>query len=556
MAPMKPYLQTRVARRVFGLFLVCAVVPAVTLAASGYWLVTHELRSQAGVQLSLASKISGTLLLARLYAADEDVAVIRRAILNGTSVATAPAQMTHLRRAIVVRPGRPLEVLWGEAKHPLPPLSAAAIRHLRRGRSAVVVDDDSARSRVYLVRNIEPGDSGEARLWAQLSSDFLWGDRGSESITPAGVDLCVYTAANRVPLRCSSGAIRPTADTGFWRQGMTSQILRGANESLVTGTSSVFLGFEFGAAPWTVVLEQPLVSIAATGDFTRTVLLTLVTGLALVVFASNVLLRQRLDPIARLQDGTRRLADGDFEARVQVTTGDELQELASSFNSMAVELRDQFEQLQGMSWATLETLARTIDANSPWTAGHSDRVTRLSMAIGLQMALGKDDIDRLHRGGLLHDVGKIGVPSAILDKPAALTPEELALVREHPAVGARILEPIRAFADVMGIVRHHHERYDGAGYPDRLAGERIPLLARVAAVADVYDALVSDRPYRSGWSSERAVEYIAKSSGTHFDPTVVTAFLQMTRTPEWAEATAPGAGVEPRILEQTGAGAA
>jgi putative nucleotidyltransferase with HDIG domain len=286
------------------------------------------------------------------------------------------------------------------------------------------------------------------------------------------------------------------------------------------------------------------------------VILTIVIGLSLVVFASNVLLRQRLDPLARLKDGTRRLAEGDFEAQVQVATGDEFQELAASFNSMAVELRDQFEQLQGMSWATLETLARTIDANSPWTAGHSERVTRLSMVIGRQMMLGQDEIDRLHRGGLLHDVGKIGIPSAILDKPSALTPAELDLVREHPVVGARILEPIRAFKDVMGIVRHHHERYDGTGYPDRLAGDRIPLLARVAAVADVYDALVSDRPYRSGWSSERAVEHIARNSGRHFDPAVVRAFLALTEAPGWAERVGETMSEGLRAFEEMGAGAA
>jgi putative nucleotidyltransferase with HDIG domain len=195
------------------------------------------------------------------------------------------------------------------------------------------------------------------------------------------------------------------------------------------------------------------------------------------------------------------------------------------------------ERLHEMSWSTLEALARTIDANSPWTAGHSERVTRLSMAIGRRMGLAEEEIDRLHRGGLLHDVGKIGIPAAILEKPGALAPEEMALVREHPVVGARILEPIHAFADVIGIVRHHHERLDGHGYPDGIGGYDIPLLARVAAVADVYDALVSHRPYRAAWDVDRAIRHIADSAGSHFDPVVVRAFLALADSSEWAEAT-------------------
>jgi putative nucleotidyltransferase with HDIG domain len=281
--------------------------------------------------------------------------------------------------------------------------------------------------------------------------------------------------------------------------------------------------------------------------FGRTVALTAIMGLSLVVLASNVMLRQRLDPLARLQEGTRRLAAGDFGARVDVATGDEFQDLAASFNSMATGLRQSIERLSVMSWSTLEALARTIDANSPWTSGHSERVTRLSIAIGRRMGLGHDEIDRLHRGGLLHDVGKIGISPAILDKPSALTPEEMAVVKEHPTVGARILEPIAAFADVIGIVRHHHERFDGRGYPDGLRGEEIPLLARVTAVADVYDALVSDRPYRRRWDVEPALRYIADMAGAQFDPAVVRAFLVLVDSAEWAEASS-GLRTPPRQL--------
>ncbi len=190
------------------------------------------------------------------------------------------------------------------------------------------------------------------------------------------------------------------------------------------------------------------------------------------------------------------------------------------------------QRLDQLSWGTLRALARTIDANSPWTAGHSERVTRLALRIGVALGLGQSQLETLHRGGLLHDIGKIGIPGAILDKPGSLTDEEMRLVREHPSTGARILTPIAAYADVIPIVLHHHEMYDGTGYPTGLAGEGIPLLARVLTVADVYDALVSDRPYRSGWDPVLASEFLERQSGTHFDPVVVRAGLQLLREPE------------------------
>jgi putative nucleotidyltransferase with HDIG domain len=169
----------------------------------------------------------------------------------------------------------------------------------------------------------------------------------------------------------------------------------------------------------------------------------------------------------------------------------------------------------------------TIDATSPWTAGHSERVTHLALAIGHQLRLDDVQLDRLRRGGLLHDIGKVVVPPSILDKPGALTPAERALVERHPQVGFELLAPFPDHADVLAIVRSHHERPDGAGYPDHLSGEDIPWLARVLAVADVYDALTSDRPYRAGMRHERAVELMRAGTGTWLDETALAAFLAL-----------------------------
>lgn len=183
------------------------------------------------------------------------------------------------------------------------------------------------------------------------------------------------------------------------------------------------------------------------------------------------------------------------------------------------------EELGLLHRGALEALARTIDAKSPWTAGHSERVTSMSVAIGRQMQLPAGDLELLHRGGLLHDIGKIGIPQEILDKPGRLTDAERAIIETHPVVGARILAPIGTYADVMGIVRHHHERWDGAGYPDKLAGRAIPRLARVLSVADVYDALTSSRPYRAGIPHEKVLGILRADAGTAFDPEVVEAFV-------------------------------
>lgn len=184
------------------------------------------------------------------------------------------------------------------------------------------------------------------------------------------------------------------------------------------------------------------------------------------------------------------------------------------------------EELDRLNWGTLRALARAIDAKSSWTAGHSERGTRLALQIGEKMGLSKEDIDDLHRGGLLHDIGKIGISPEILDKPGKLTDEERQMMNRHVTMGARILEPIAAYAKVIPIVLQHHECFDGKGYPDGLAGEAISLGARIFAVADRFEALTSERPYRKALHHKHAVQYIKKRAGTEFDPKVVQAFLE------------------------------
>lgn len=184
-------------------------------------------------------------------------------------------------------------------------------------------------------------------------------------------------------------------------------------------------------------------------------------------------------------------------------------------------------ELNDFNWGTLKALARAIDAKSPWTAGHSERVTKYGLEIGEEMGLPEEEMDILQRGGLLHDIGKLGIPNKILDKSGYLTEKEIRIIQTHPRLGARILEPISAYTDIMLIVLQHHENYDGTGYPDGLAGEEISKYSRIFAVADRFEAMTTDRPYRKAIRPEKAANIIQRNSGTHFDPAVVDAFLRV-----------------------------
>ncbi len=185
------------------------------------------------------------------------------------------------------------------------------------------------------------------------------------------------------------------------------------------------------------------------------------------------------------------------------------------------------EELEELSMGTLSALARTIDANSEWTAGHSERVARLAVRLGTAMGLPKDELDTLERGALLHDIGKIGVDSNVLNKPSQLGAEERRLVQRHVEIGAEILEPVPSLADTLPIVRQHHEWYDGSGYLRGLAGGEIHPLARLLAVVDSYDALCSPRPYRAAVDEHEVRRHLSRQAGTQFDPAVVEAFLRL-----------------------------
>jgi diguanylate cyclase (GGDEF)-like protein/putative nucleotidyltransferase with HDIG domain len=183
-------------------------------------------------------------------------------------------------------------------------------------------------------------------------------------------------------------------------------------------------------------------------------------------------------------------------------------------------------RLEHANLATVEALAAAVDAKDAYTRGHSQRVSAYAGALAEALGLSRTDIGRVRLAGLLHDVGKIGVPDAVLTKPGKLTEEELSAISEHPAIGERMLSRVPFLGEILPAVRHHHERWDGGGYPDALAGDAIPRDAAILMVADSFDAMTSNRTYRSALSMEEACRRVREGSGTQFDPRVVGAFEQ------------------------------
>jgi HD-GYP domain-containing protein (c-di-GMP phosphodiesterase class II) len=180
-----------------------------------------------------------------------------------------------------------------------------------------------------------------------------------------------------------------------------------------------------------------------------------------------------------------------------------------------------------MFLGTLEALTASIDAKDRYTCGHSERVAHLTRALAETLGQDEATLKRMHIAGLVHDVGKIGVPESVLLKPGRLTEEEFAWIRLHPEMGFRILKDIPQLNDVLPGVLHHHERWDGRGYPHGLAGEDIPLIARLIALADSFDAMSSSRTYRKAMSRSTVLEEIRRNAGTQFDPDLVPAFVSL-----------------------------
>ena len=218
-----------------------------------------------------------------------------------------------------------------------------------------------------------------------------------------------------------------------------------------------------------------------------------------------------------------------LDSSAEKTSEEDIRQARQLANQLAIALSNSrlFSDLEKLSIGTVEALARTVDAKSKWTAGHSERVADIAVQIARAMGFKTEEMSKLHRAGLLHDIGKIGIPAKLLDKPGTLTSEEFDVIKTHPAIGGKILEPIEVYKDIIPLVEQHHELYDGTGYPLGLVGKDIDPAARILCVADVYDAIINQRPYRDGWVKEKTLAFIAEKKGSMFDPEVAEVLLTL-----------------------------
>ena len=672
------FLRSRVAKRVFLLFVACALLPMAMLTVLVFLQASGELRSQHDHELQQSAKSIGLVLFERLTMLDSDLQIAALRVQQDAAPATS-GQSRFIK--IEVWDGK-VEGHWGGA------LSADELAHLRSGRSLVRVapcSSDAEAKCVVMLKAVDV-DSRSLRLVAgAVSADYLW----SADKLPANMDLLVLSSHNEILFNSDPSIQSPPAlssrpsSSGFLEWKIRTKFSEAAYRDL-------FLKPEFLAERWTVVVRQSdRAYFLAMQHLRNTLLLVTLLAMWIVVLFSSIQIRRTMGPLEQLGEGTKRVAEQKFDTRVEVTSGDEFQQLAASFNTMASRLGRQFHTLRAISdidravlasrklsaiidttltrlsgvlpsdcfaiaifesessdvclaqltmrerhsnaqlvfgnrivppvmvrelresralqvslggretpeyllpladrgmrlaevfpivldgklfaaficgqvspqvltcddreaarevadrltvgfsnttligaleqlnWGTLTALARAIDAKSQWTAGHSERVTEMAVRIGRAMKLSERELQIMHRGGLLHDIGKIGTPLEILDKPAALDEQEMLVMREHVQTGVRILEPVATFAEALPIVAQHHEWFNGGGYPAGLAGEQISLHARIFAVADCYDALVSERPYRGGLPKERVVRMLAEKSGTQFDPEVIEVFVRL-----------------------------
>jgi putative nucleotidyltransferase with HDIG domain len=258
-------------------------------------------------------------------------------------------------------------------------------------------------------------------------------------------------------------------------------------------------------------------------------ILALGVGLAGTFILSNFI----TNPIKRLATGVSQIKSGDYQVEVAVTSSDELSELTHNFNEMSKVIKKQKERLEGSAKdleesyiATVRILAAALDARDNYTFGHSSRVAKLALLIGQKLQLDDSQLKELEMACFLHDIGKIHVPDRILNKQTPLDDQEMAIIRKHPEQGAEILGLADSLHKYVPVVLHHHEWYNGQGYPNGLKAEQIHLFAQIVAIADCFDAMTSSRPYRKGCTHEAAAAEINRYRGTQFAPHLVDLFLE------------------------------
>jgi len=294
-------------------------------------------------------------------------------------------------------------------------------------------------------------------------------------------------------------------------------------------TAAIGKDFIFGV----FAMQDESKALASVGEMRRqTWMISLIFALVALVVGS-VFARQLTAPLLKLVAAAKNIATGDLSNRVKTNNITEIGTLGETFNLMSDKLEDHIanlakaaEENRELFVGTVKALAAAIDGKDKYTRGHSERVSRVSVAIGQRMGLGEEEIETLRISALLHDVGKIAVNDAILNKPTALTKEEFEIMKTHPKAGYKIMAQIPAMESYLPGIYMHHEMINGAGYPQGLKGAEIPLQARIISVADTFDAMTIDRPYQKGSSLENSLNCIKSLVGIRYDGKVVEALVE------------------------------
>ncbi len=305
---------------------------------------------------------------------------------------------------------------------------------------------------------------------------------------------------------------------------------------------------------WGVIVQKP--AAAAYTSVKEMIGQTVLSTAVLVGLASILagwLARQFGKPIQRLSDGAAEMAAGNFGSRLAGSDlGLELNELAANFNRMSGYIEEYVGQLERAARinrelfiGSLKSFTAAVDAKDPYTRGHSERVARYSRAIARHMGLGREEQEQVWVGGVIHDVGKIGIEDRILRKGTTLSREEFEQMKLHTVIGANIMSRIEQLREVIPVIRWHHESLDGTGYPDGLKGDQIPQLVRIVTLADTLDAITTDRPYQRGFSADEAIARIRELVGSRFDPEVAEAFFAAYEAGDIELADRPVSDVEP-----------
>ena len=255
----------------------------------------------------------------------------------------------------------------------------------------------------------------------------------------------------------------------------------------------------------------------------------------MLAFLLWIVQRGLIRPIGQLADVTRRVAEGELSARASLNSEDELGQLGASINHLTESIEHLLSEQERASIQSMQALAKALEAKDAYTATHSARVSRYSVLLGRRIGLAEQELTLLKQGALMHDLGKIGIPDAILNKPGALDDREYEVMKQHPEATYTIMRPLTRFKGFAEIARWHHERWDGNGYPDGLKGESIPLLARIVAIADTWDAMTGDRVYRKAMPVEKALSILDRErDGGQWDPVLIGSFIDMLREQEEA----------------------